>query len=242
MEDLWEFNEEAVARAIAASPIPVVSAIGHEIDFTIADFAADMRAPTPSAAAEILSAERAEILERLTQWQARLQRICRNQLDLLAAHLRALRQSALLREPVRRLAEARQTLDRQHESLDRQADWALSRLRHRLAQAAARLAARAPARVFGEARLRCQAAQSRLTESLQRGLNARRSRLERLQATLLALNPLATLARGFTMTLDQEGRLLNTAADVVPGMKLRTRFSDGEICSVVPPGKKTDPC
>ena len=101
IEDLWEFNEEVVARAIVASSIPVLSAIGHEVDFTIADFVADLRAPTPSVAAEILAAERIEVLTRLRQSFSRLKRACSNRLQLLTARLDAHRRSVLFREPAR---------------------------------------------------------------------------------------------------------------------------------------------
>ncbi|MGC2576307.1 MAG: exodeoxyribonuclease VII large subunit, partial [Terrimicrobiaceae bacterium] len=119
IEDLWEFNEEIVARAIAASPIPVLSAIGHEIDFTIADFVADLRAPTPSAAAEILAADRTEVLARLKQDLSRLNRACVSRLQLLTARIDASWQSSVFREPSRRIQEFLQTLDRRGEALGR---------------------------------------------------------------------------------------------------------------------------
>ena len=130
IEDLWEFNEEIVARAIAASPIPVLSAIGHEIDFTIADFVADLRAPTPSAAAEILAADRTEVLARLKQDLSRLNRACVSRLQLLTARIDASWQSSLFREPSRRIQEFLQTLDRRGEALGRCAILRLDRERN----------------------------------------------------------------------------------------------------------------
>jgi len=112
LEDLWEFNEEAVARAIAASTIPVVSAVGHEIDFTIADFVADLRAPTPSAAAEILAADGGELLARCESLVMRIGREALSCGERLSSRLDLALSSALFREPERRVGETGQTLDR----------------------------------------------------------------------------------------------------------------------------------
>ena len=236
IEDLWEFNEEIVARAIAASPVPVVSAIGHEIDFTIADFAADLRAATPSAAAEILSADRAEILARLHQDAARISRACRSRLDLAQARLKAMAQSAMLREPARRVLEMRQTLDRAAEALSQAADLAMERKKNTLGQTSSRLAARFPAHAIRESRLRCDMIGRRIGEPVRRDLTARRARLDRASGILGSLSPEATLSRGFTITMDDEGKPLTSAGQAITGRKLRTRFHDGEVESTTVEG------
>jgi exodeoxyribonuclease VII large subunit len=232
IEDLWEFNEEIVARAIAASPVPVLSAIGHEIDFTIADFVADLRAPTPSAAAEILAADRTEVLARLKQDLSRLTRICAGRLQLLTARLQTSRQSALFREPPRKVIEFLQTLDRGEDALRRCAMLRLDRERNRLDRLSGRLIGHLPARPIGEAQMRCRMLDQAMTEVLGRELAARRSRLERAAGVLQALNPQTILTRGYTITMDSDGRPLTSAKEVEAGMPLRTRFHDGEVESV----------
>lgn len=232
LEDLWEFNEEIVARAIAESPVPVLCGIGHEIDFTIADFAADLRAPTPSAAAELLAPDRAEVLARMKRDAIRLERCMAGRLELLRARVAAARQSPLFREPLRRLEEARQTADRFAESLQRTALLGVERRRAVLADHGGRLAGLSPAARLLEFRHRLALSARRLDERAAEGLQILRLRLEKAAATLAALSPQATLARGFTLTSDAEGRPITSAAAVRPGMTLRTRFRDGETESI----------
>jgi exodeoxyribonuclease VII large subunit len=229
IEDLWEFNEEAVARAIAASPIPVVSAVGHEIDFTIADFAADLRAPTPSAAAEILAADRVAVMARLRQDASRLTNASRGRLTLLDTRLRAFRQSPLFQEPARRLREMRQTLDRQADTLSERTTLAVERRRHVLGNHIARLAAVSPTQAIQEVRHTGALFLRRMEEALRTQATSRRTRLARASGVLEALNPHATLARGYTITLDAEGKPLTSAENVHEGASLRTRFHDGEV-------------
>lgn len=231
IEDLWEFNEEVVARAIAASPLSVLSAIGHEIDFTIADFVADLRAATPSAAAELLAADRMVVLERLRQDATRLAGVCRNRLELLDARINALRSSPLFREPSRLLLEIRQTLDRQSASLENQTALTIERRRHQLGDLLSRLTVCSPAQAIRETRQTGGILRRRMEEILGRETTARRSRLERARGVLQALNPAATLARGYTITLDETGRPLTSAKSVTEGGSLRTRFHDGEVIS-----------
>jgi exodeoxyribonuclease VII large subunit len=232
IEDLWEFNEEVVARAIAASPLPVVSAIGHEIDFTIADFVADLRAPTPSAAAEILAADRTEVLGRLRQASARLARACGSRLEILQMRLEAARKAALFREPLHRVLELLQTLDRQKASLERAAKLRLERERNLFERLAARMFGQLPLRAIADHKLRCRLSNQKITELVARELAGRQARLERATGILRALDPQATLRRGYTITMAAEGYPLVSAAQVEPGMVLRTRFQDGETQSI----------
>ena len=232
IEDLWEFNEEIVARAIAKSPVPVLSAIGHEIDFTIADFVADLRAPTPSAAAEILAADRLEVLARLRQHFTRLRSACTGRLELLRARLEVSRRSALFREPGRRLLELLQTLDRRSDAINRSVVLRLERERNRFDRLASRLLAKAPAKAIGDRGIRCQLLAERLRETTRREIAARQARLDRAVGVLHALNPQAILTRGYTITMDAGGRPYTSSQTVVEGALLRTRFHDGEVESV----------
>ena len=229
IEDLWEFNEETVARAIAASPVPVVSAVGHEIDFTIADFAADLRAPTPSAAAELLAADRVAVMDRLRQDAARLTHSCRGRMEVLAARLTALRRAPLFREPARRTSEARQTVDRIADGLQLAAAHAVERRRHLLGRLTSLLTVHAPAQAIREARHRSALARRRIEEAVARALTARRAALSRSAGVLEALSPEATLARGFTITTSADGQPVGSAHSVAEGAILRTRFRDGTV-------------
>ena len=232
IEDLWEFNEEIVARAIAASAIPVLSAIGHEIDFTIADFVADVRAPTPSAAAEILAADRAEVIARLRQNVLRLTGACANRLELVTARLDTSRRSALFRDPSRRLLELLQTLDRRTDALGQSARLHLERGRSFLDRLATRLHGQFPSRAIGENRLRCRMRVQQIAEVVARELAARRARLERAAGVMQALDPQTTLARGYTITMDADGHPLTSVTGIAAGMLLKTRFRDGEAQSI----------
>ncbi|HEY5741966.1 MAG TPA: exodeoxyribonuclease VII large subunit, partial [Terrimicrobiaceae bacterium] len=232
IEDLWEFNEEIVARAIAASPIPVLSAIGHEIDFTISDFVADLRAPTPSAAAEILAADRLEVLIHLKENLSRLARAGTGRLELLAARLKTSRQSSLFREPLRRVLEFFQTLDRRTEAFRRAAMLRLERDRNRLDRLTSRVVGILPARAIADRQFRCQLLAERIPDVVTRELAARRARLERAVGVLHAMSPQATLTRGYTITMDADRRPLTSATAIQADALLKTRFHDGEAVSI----------
>lgn len=232
LEDLWEFNEEAVARAIAASPVPVVSAVGHEIDFTIADFAADLRAPTPSAAAEILSADAGELLDRLEHVATRLRRAVRGRLEAAVERVAGFRRTALFSEPQRLLLRCRQDLDRSADDLAGRMASAVQSRRLVLERASGVLTANSPARKISDAQARLEQARRTMGESTARSLAAARADLSRSAAVLGALSPTASLARGYTLTLAPDGSLIRSAHAVAPGQPLVTRFADGSVASI----------
>lgn len=233
LEDLWEFNEEAVARAIAASRIPVVSAVGHEIDFTLSDFAADFRAPTPSAAAEQLVPDAAELRRAVERHALRLLRECAGAIRLHRSRLVALERSALFREPARILRERGQSLDLLAEALRRATALALEARVARLRHARAVIAAHRPAPLLALCRERAARARVLLEECAFRQLGRRRERLAAAAALLGTLSPEATLARGYSITRDVNGCIVRSAAELTSGDRLRTRFRDGEAESVV---------
>jgi exodeoxyribonuclease VII large subunit len=229
LEDLWAFNDEAVARAIHASAVPVVSAVGHEIDFSIADFVADLRAPTPSAAAELLVPDATAIDRHLRQLQQRLLTVQQRRLqgqsqrvDHLLARLQAQRPQARLARDRERLLHLQQRLT----SVLRE----LSQRRHtRLERQHARLLAQHP-------RLRLPLLARRLAEQDQRLRRAIAYTLERKQTALRhaghalhAVSPLATLERGYAILFDADGQVLRSVAGVAIGTPLRARLSDGEL-------------
>lgn len=229
LEDLWEFNEEEVARAIASSGIPVVSAVGHEIDFSIADFVADLRAPTPSAAAELLAADGSELLERA---RSLVGRIAREAIAFLERHgdrQYRLSTSHLFREPLRRLEEARQGSDRLEEVLAGSMDLRVERLRATLSTFSAQLASAHPGQQLTRVSQRIISLANQLGVQAIRRLERDQGRLERTQAALSALDPKATLARGFSITRTAEGKVVTSATQVKPGEVIRTQLAEGEV-------------
>lgn len=235
LEDLWEFNEEAVARAIAASPVPVVSAVGHEIDFTIADFAADVRAPTPSAAAELLSADSAELSGYLAQISSRLNRCIEGRLEAVRQQIAGFRRTALFSEPVRAIREHQQTLDRLTDDLATEAGGWVQGRRLVLERAAGVLGASSPENRISGALHVLENLRSAMARCCDDKLQGVRSRLEKDAAVLAALSPAAALARGFTLTVGADGKLVRSASALAEGDAITTKFSDGSVRSVVAP-------
>ena len=235
LEDLWEFNEESVARAIAASPVPVVSAVGHEIDFTISDFAADVRAPTPSAAAEILSADSAELFSHLAQISSRLGRAMGSRLEMIHHRLDGFLRTALFSEPARTLREHQQNLDHLSDDLGREAvSWVQAR-RLVIERAASVLRSCNPEKRISETQHLLAISKSSMKQRVDEGLQRMRSRLEQSAAVLGALSPSAALARGYTLTVDTDGKVIRSAAGLGKGDLLVTKFADGSVRSVVTP-------
>jgi exodeoxyribonuclease VII large subunit len=210
IEDLWEFNEEIVARAIFNSAVPIVSAVGHEIDFTICDFVADLRAPTPSAAAELIVPDISELRRHMDNC-ARL----------------------LARELFNRVRDAQQRLDHARETLRRCLGHKIESYKRGLLHIAAALHARSPARELMLRRNRLLDLNRRLLASPSRTIENAKQRFQRIEGILRVLGPDATLRRGYSITRDTTGNLIRTINDVRPRMKIRTRVSDGEFGSEV---------
>ena len=213
IEDLWEFNEEIVARAIIASSIPIVSAIGHEIDFTIADFVADLRAPTPSAAAELIVPDVADLRRRIDELAGCLHKCLRNFLAHEKTRLRFLSERTLARELIKRLRDAQQQIDLTRESLQRQLVYKIDNSRA----------------VLTDLHRRFVALPSRLYENAQQ-------RFRRVEGILRVLGPDATLRRGYSVTTDESGKVIKSVRAVRAKMKIRTRVSDGEFGSTISSG------
>jgi exodeoxyribonuclease VII large subunit len=234
LEDLAAFNSERVARAIAASRLPVVSAIGHETDFTIADFVADLRAPTPSAAAELITEAHHNIDEYLVNQSHRLDRAVRFQ--LLQARQRLTRSAAADR------AESRIStlIHRQAQRLDDlvfRAEAAIGgqlRLRHRnTADLSAAVLRHDPRQALAQAREQLLACHTHLQHSMERLLHTSGSTLGALDARLHSLSPLAVLDRGYALVLNAAGSLVRSTAQLTNGDLLTTRVADGSFTSRV---------
>ncbi len=233
LEDLWNFNEEIVARAIAECPIPVISAVGHEIDFTISDFVADLRAPTPSAAAELAVPDQVELRERIGSLGSRLKRVVEGRLDRLADQLDYCERSLFsqpadkkLQYPIFRLEGLRRTFltavkesmrDRERLIEDYQANW-----KHYH-----------PREVFKRRQEKLDASQSDFINAAKSALGAQETRVERLGSLLQALGPGSVFKRGFSVTYGADGEIIKSVDTVSPGDELTTEVGDGKIKSVV---------
>ncbi|WP_235898456.1 exodeoxyribonuclease VII large subunit [Parahaliea maris] len=227
LEDLWAFNEEVVARAIVASDLPVVSAVGHEVDFTIADMAADIRAATPSAAAELVSPNREEWLARLAQLEARLKRAMERRLAEARNQLEHLRRR--LRHPGQQLREQAQRLDDLEQRLVRAQHNQLQRRRSELALLESRLLARSPLPRVRQLQQDVSSLEQRLNRAMQRKLEQARTRLAQLAQLLDSVSPLATLDRGYAVLTTTDGEVVRDARKVKSGQKLQARLARGRL-------------
>jgi len=236
-EDLQAFNEESVARAIFASELPVVSAVGHETDFSIADFTADLRAPTPSAAAELLSPSQEEYFARLRGDLGKLQS---RMGQVLASHRERLRLTALrLRSPARRLEDHAQSLDDLGQRMIRASANLRGRKRQQLELLRQRLGHRSPALRIKPARAALMDAPRRLRRAMRARLERDAARLGELRRTLHSTGPLNTLARGYSITLDESAQIIRSVGDVAEGARIITRLADGELHSKIIGGKRS---
>lgn len=229
MEDLAGFNDEALARTIAASELPVVSAVGHETDFTIADFVADLRAPTPSAAAEIITAAQHRVEERVDDLARRLRRAV--QYHLMMARQRY---SALAADQV--LVRAHEVIGRRGQRLDelqRRMETAFSRKLRALGEQAASLGARVerqnPTVKLVIARRRVESAERCIQRLAATTISNRVTLLEHASARLQALSPLAVLSRGYALVYGPDGTLLRNASATKPGETIRARLANGSV-------------
>jgi exodeoxyribonuclease VII large subunit len=232
LEDLWPFNEEAVARAIYHCPLPVVSAVGHEVDFTIADFVADLRAPTPSAAVELVVPKKAELIRRLERLWASLGGAARRTQVAVRNHLHLV--SRRLPDMGRRLVDLRLKVDDKGEALVRRARRLLAGQRQHLRLASSRLVLLSPRRALAPWRQRLEVGGQRLGQSCRRGLEDRRRHLAYCQSHLDQLNPLAILERGYAVaTLMPRETVIRDASQVDRGAAVRVRVARGRMdCEV----------
>ena len=231
LEDLWSFNEENVARAVYRSVIPVVSGIGHEIDFTIADFVADRRAPTPSAAAELVTPDSAALKSTLNNLYSQLHlRIT----GLLAGHLRNVTQlSKRLRRPTYLLQNMTQRTDDLTVRLRLALDNGIALRRMRLNRVTGLLSSRNPLQRLAGYRTKCSGLEKQLQNHLIRSLQSWKKQLDYLSRSLKTVSPLATLERGYAIVTDEDENIVRRADQLRENAEISTRFSKGSVQSTV---------
>ncbi|MGS0602637.1 exodeoxyribonuclease VII large subunit [Xanthomonas oryzae pv. oryzicola] len=237
LEDLWAFNDERLARAIAAAQTPVVSAVGHETDFSLSDFVADVRAPTPSVAAELLVPDQRELVARVRRAQARMTQLQQHALgnamqraDRLALRLRAHSPQARLQLLHRRQEEAGRQLGARMTQV-------LERLQARVQHGHAQVQSHNPQRHLAGLQQRLRALHPQA--AMQRRLQHDQLQLRSIARSLEAVSPLATVARGYAIvTRSADGSVVRSAAEVAAGERLRAQLADGSIEVRVEPGER----
>lgn len=232
-EDLAAFNSERVARAIVSSAVPVVSAVGHETDFTIADFVADLRAPTPSAAAELITEAQHRVAERVLNQESRLERAARFQVLHARQMLDRVGVDRAERRVSTHLHRLSQRLDDLGFRMDTSVNASIRTQQRQIADLAADVLHHEPRQLLARARERLGVSQTRIERSVERTARRASATLDGLDARLRSLSPLAVLERGYALVLSKDGSVVRSASQIARGEHVRTRLSDGEFSSTV---------
>jgi exodeoxyribonuclease VII large subunit len=232
LEDLWCFNEEAVARAIYASALPIISAVGHEVDVTIADFVADLRAPTPSAAAELVSRDQAELYNLLESLKEKLQKLTASRLKELGYQQQVLTQQLQQNHPRNQLQQQFQNVDRLQANLTASFEKTLYQAKDKSAGLLNRLHLVSPKHQLTEQQQKSKELHNRLQQSWQQLLGNKHQALKTNSHLLDTVSPLATLARGYNIAF-KEGTIVKSAKQLNKGDTLVSRFVDGEVISTI---------
>jgi len=230
LEDLWAFNEEIVARAVFASVIPVISAVGHEVDFALTDFVADLRAPTPSAAAELVIKPKSEFEKRINQRSADLRRLLLQHHRLLAQRLQQLSGASVLKRPAQVIERYSQKVDYLDMRLQHAAVKRTAAARQRAEQIFARLGL-VRERRLSELKVRIEGGRQSMNATATAFIEKRKSHIATLERQLVLLSPLQVLERGYSLTRNAAGNLVRSVGDVEPGSAVVTQVADGFIRS-----------
>lgn len=229
LEDLQAFNDEALARAIHARPLPIISGVGHETDFTIADFVADARAPTPSAAAALAVPDASEWLDRLSATHNRLQRLMQNRLESLTLRVDGLARHLHAAHPRQRLQRQQDKLQQLQRHIVQHINRRLQHAAHATQQLALRLQHRTPAITIQHQHVLLHNLVRRMASAQRTALQRQNHRLQQAAARLHVLSPLATLDRGYALLEDNDGKMIKTAHALHPGMTVHARLHDGRV-------------
>jgi len=233
LEDIWEFNEEVLARTIYGCDLPIISAVGHEIDFTIADFVADLRAPTPSAAAELVAPAQEFLRNSLAAKQAALVRLAKQAVEVGVLRLNRLKEARGLRDPRTLIQDRQQKVDQTEGRLLQLLRWTVEHHRAHTNRLASLLQAYRPAQVVVRRRAEVAGVQTRLENVAKYQLERAKQRLASLERSIALLGPEQTLQRGYSITRKATGEILERSEDVEVGEEILTRLADGELRSTV---------
>ncbi len=231
LEDLWEFNEERVARAIYDSDIPIVTGIGHEVDFTIADFVADQRAATPTAAAELISPDRYQFLQKVSSLETRLQYRIQQQLQQKQQKLDWL--SKRIRHPAEQLKHIQQRLDSLQQRLQTTIKNTIQQKQDHCKLLKARLQQHSPVQQFKHYRVQLENFHNRLIRAEQQNVEQCKNKLKHLAFSLDALSPLQTLQRGYAIIRDEKGNIIRDIKQVKKKQSIKSQLVNGQIISSV---------
>jgi exodeoxyribonuclease VII large subunit len=229
LEDLWPFNEEIVAHAIYQSEIPIVSGVGHEVDFTIADFVADLRAATPSAAAEMITPDRGELLQTLARQKQQILRLMQNKLSTSKQHLQWMQKHLSQQHPKRRLTEKMQRVDFCEITFIQLQTKLLNNLQNKVKTYEAKLHRLTPSHRIQQLQHQMGFYLQQLTALMSKQLLRKQTLLANAAGTLDALSPLATLQRGYAIATTKQGHVIRNANEVKPGDALNVRVMQGII-------------
>ncbi|PSL43198.1 exodeoxyribonuclease VII large subunit [Salsuginibacillus halophilus] len=233
IEELWGFNDEAVVREIAASHVPVISAVGHETDVTLADFAADVRAPTPTAAAELALPSAPQLAERIEYVQGRLVQLIGHQVQRERERLERLRMSQAFRYPRQLLAQKEQELDHKLERLTRETARTTAQARERNMQLEARLKSRHPAQQVKQGEKDVTALAEKLHKAMERTYETKTAAFEHRATRLDLLNPVKIMRRGFSAVYNENDALVRSTQDLTQNEQLNIYVADGRVQATV---------
>ena len=239
IEDLWAFNDESLAREIAKSRIPVISAVGHETDFTICDFVADKRAPTPSAAAELAVPDQADLFANLQEYTTRMRNALKKSLDSRALALKRFAERPVLRSPAAAWNEKAMQLDHLQDRYRHALDAHMQMRQTGLRSILSRPVFQNPGAMISPGRDRLQSLSDRADQAMRSRISQRLQHADHLKKQLDALSPLGVLQRGYSLTTDSSGRVLTSVQNIRPGDKLTVSFRDGRAIAAVEQTEKT---
>ncbi|MFV9616896.1 MAG: exodeoxyribonuclease VII large subunit, partial [Gammaproteobacteria bacterium] len=240
LEDLWSFNDESLARAIFDCPIPIVSGVGHEVDVTIADFVADIRAATPTAAAEAITPDQLSWSQSFDWYQQRLQQLVKNKIERQQEKIQWLHQRLQQQHPENQIQRSRQRAHELVKRLIRHSQFMLDFRHNKLATNNAKLHAQSPILLLKEKKQAARFLNSRLQQATLNLLTQKKSQLSNVARTLNVISPLQTLERGYSITLNNKGEPILSIKQIKPDDTIETRLHNGRIISQVKSCNETD--